>query len=664
MTHVGEHRTKPTPHGVSIAYLILGDGAYWHEIHELRPGQVTTIGRAPTNRIVVRDEICSRHHCEIFHTNTAWYVRDLGSRNGTRIDGVPVTGDWELEEGQTIQIGNTRLYFTYDAGRVYPQLANAEVLDGGTATAEGGADQPEIIQRRRRARYASDEVARDRTSRELASLYRMALSMGDARTPEQVADIALQTLIAGTAADIGAVLLHNDPTAPIAPDNLRIVAYRSSGDSEYQRVSASLSEICLKSREAVLARDISSDSRLSERDSLGEILAKSVICAPLRRGSQVLGLIHLYSTNLDNPLDQNDLDYTLAVADHVAIALDSLQERESLARGLQQARDENRTLRSQLQIETDLVGSSPAMQEVRRQISLIAPTDSTVLVRGESGVGKELVSRSIHFNSSRRNGPFVCMNCAALSETLLESELFGHEKGAFTGATNRKLGKFEQADGGTIFLDEVGEMSPAIQSKFLRVLEGHPFERVGGNTPIKVDVRVVAATNRDLEQAVKEKKFRADLYFRLNVVSIHIPPLRERKEDIPELAEHFLQRLLQRIPRPIQGFAPEAMQKLLDYPWPGNVRELQNAIERAVILCRDSLIRPQDLVLVDVSSAEGTGDDGGVPRITIEELERRHILAILDATGWHKSRAARILGIERSTLDRKLKRYGVTRPRR
>src|SRR5262249_21338782 len=259
----------------------------------------------------------------------------------------------------------------------------------------------------------------------------------------------------------------------------------------------------------------------------------------------------------------------VAVARQLGHATHQLQRQDSLTR-------ENRSLRDQLRVESELVGQSPAIRDVESQIGRVAGTNATVLIRGESGVGKELVARAVHYSSGRRDGPFVCLNCAALTETLLESELFGHEKGAFTGATEKKVGKFEAADRGTIFLDEIGEMSPGTQAKFLRVLEGHPFERVGGSTPIRVDVRVISATNQPLEQAVKEGTFRKALFFRLQVVEVRVPPLRERRTDVSLLAEHFLKRFVRETGRKIRGFTPAALKKMEEHPWPGNVRELRN----------------------------------------------------------------------------------------
>jgi DNA-binding NtrC family response regulator len=316
-----------------------------------------------------------------------------------------------------------------------------------------------------------------------------------------------------------------------------------------------------------------------------------------------------------------------------------------------------------------LVGRSPAMQEIYRVLARLMQTDLTVMITGESGTGKELVARALHDYGKRRNGPFVAINMAAIPRDLIESELFGHEKGAFTGATERKIGKFEAADKGTLMLDEIGEMSPKIQAKFLRVLEGHPFERVGGSQPIKVDVRVIAATNRDLEKAVAEGSFRRDLYFRLRVVEIFVPPLRKRPEDIIELANYFLDKYIAETGRKIRGFTPEALQCMKQYRWPGNVRELKNVIERAVVLTRSEYIDHDDLVLSTLRTAgdtdpgfyESSNGQGGPA--SLADVEKHHILETLNQTGWNKSRAAIILGIERSTLDRKIRRYDLVEER-
>lgn len=309
---------------------------------------------------------------------------------------------------------------------------------------------------------------------------------------------------------------------------------------------------------------------------------------------------------------------------------------------------------------TDIVGESTAMKRVFETLSLVAPSDATVLVYGETGTGKELVADAIHGNSLRAGKPFVKVNCAALPETLLESELFGHERGAFTGAARRKPGRFELADGGTVFLDEVGDMSLATQVKLLRVLQEREVEPLGGTRPLRVNIRLVAATHRDLEHEVKEGRFREDLFYRLNVVSVTLPSLRERRDDIPLLARSFLDIYRQRHARPVKGFLPKTLDALVRHDWPGNVRELENVIERAVLLCRSEYISTDDLpppmsssrqpVLLRVVMPPGT---------TLEEVEKEAILQTLHETGGNRTSASQRLGITRKTLQNKLKEYGL-----
>jgi two-component system response regulator HydG len=292
----------------------------------------------------------------------------------------------------------------------------------------------------------------------------------------------------------------------------------------------------------------------------------------------------------------------------------------------------------------------------------VAPSEATVLITGESGTGKEMVAGAIHFNSLRKNGSFVKINCAAITETLLESELFGHEKGAFTGADKRKEGKFRQAEGGTLFLDEVSEMSPAMQVKLLRVLQEREITRVGGDDVIKVDVRVIAATNKDLMREIETRRFRGDLYYRLNVVTLNVPPLRERREDIPLIARHFLTLFAKKNHKSIKGFTPQAMDRLLKYNWPGNVRELMNAIERGVVLSRSEYLGEEEFTLVlqtEPQEKEASAQRIGAAEPSLESVEKETILKALEMVSGNKSEAARRLGITRRTLHLKLKKYGM-----
>lgn len=331
-------------------------------------------------------------------------------------------------------------------------------------------------------------------------------------------------------------------------------------------------------------------------------------------------------------------------------------------------REENRLLKESLGIHFDrrnIIGRSRAMVGLLETVAQVAPSEATVLINGESGTGKEMIAGAIHFNSSRKDGPFVKLNCAAITETLLESELFGHEKGAFTGADRRKEGRFSQAGGGSLFLDEVSEMSLTMQVKLLRVLQERELTRVGGEATIAVDVRVIAATNKNLPDLIQSGAFREDLYYRLNVVNIEIPPLRQRRDDIPLLAQHFLKTFAEKNNRDIKGFTPKAMDDLIRHQWPGNVRELMNAIERAVVLTRAEYLGREDFPMI----LGGDIDPGSVPGATrgfdpggdlpLDELEKIAVLKTLEATGGNKSEAARRLGITRKTLHKKLKSYGV-----
>ena len=329
-------------------------------------------------------------------------------------------------------------------------------------------------------------------------------------------------------------------------------------------------------------------------------------------------------------------------------------------------KEENRILKEALGSQFDtrnIIGGSVAMVRLLETVAQVAPSEATVLITGESGAGKELIAGAVHFNSPRKDSPFVKMNCAAITESLLESELFGHEKGAFTGAHRRKEGKFRQADEGSLFLDEVSEMSLSMQVKLLRVLQEREFARVGGEDIIKVDVRVIAATNKDLMQEVESGRFREDLYYRLNVVTLDVPPLRERNEDIPLLAGHFLTTFAEKNHKRIRGFSPQAMDQLLRYAWPGNVRELMNTVERAVVLSRYEYIDEEDFPSHMKNGPADVNADSPlsapVAGHSLEEVEKGTILKTLELTNGNKSEAARRLGITRKTLHKKLKKYGV-----
>lgn len=359
----------------------------------------------------------------------------------------------------------------------------------------------------------------------------------------------------------------------------------------------------------------------------------------------------------------------LGAYDYLVKPLDFDLLKETLEQAIERSRHSvtNRELQRQLSETSEsqeILGNSAAMKSMLSFIGTVAPTEATVLITGESGTGKELVARALHQASARASRPMVTVNCAALAENLLESELFGHEKGSFTGADKRRDGRFVQADGGTLFLDEIGEMPLSLQAKLLRALQQGEVQRVGSDTPIHVDVRVLAATNRDLRKEAMEKRFREDLYFRLNVISIEVPALRQRVDDIPILAAYFLQRFSQRNHKVIKGFSPKALDCLIRYPWPGNVRELENAVERAVILCLGDLIDERDLPanIARIPAVEEKSADASelsLAGMSLDMVEKQAIESTMRRTGDNKSEAARLLGITRATLHNKLRKYGM-----
>ncbi|PKN69794.1 MAG: two-component system response regulator [Deltaproteobacteria bacterium HGW-Deltaproteobacteria-12] len=352
--------------------------------------------------------------------------------------------------------------------------------------------------------------------------------------------------------------------------------------------------------------------------------------------------------------------------DYLTKPLDFDELKIAIARATEHSglKKENEYLRERLGERFDrqsIIGQSPAMVKLLDTVSQVAATEATILITGESGTGKEMIANAIHYNSQRAGAPFIKINCAALTETLLESELFGHEKGAFTGADRKREGKFRQADGGSIFLDEVSEMSPSMQVKLLRVLQEREITRVGGSEVLKINVRVIAASNKDLKKEMGKGRFREDLFYRLNVVALHVPPLHARREDIPLLAQHFLNLFAEKNHKGIKGFTPQAMEKLLKYSWPGNVRELMNAVERAVVLSRAEYLSVDDLAFLsaDTAAAE-TSEQISLPEnVPLEEMEKRTILETLQTVGGNKSEAARRLGITRKTLRAKLDKYQV-----
>jgi formate hydrogenlyase transcriptional activator len=411
----------------------------------------------------------------------------------------------------------------------------------------------------------------------------------------------------------------------------------------------------------VLTPDLREDSRFVEHGPLIRDGLLSALSVPLRSKGKVIGTLNVGSREVGR-YDESDSELLLAIADQVVLAIQNMLAYEEVASLKQQLEQENLYLQEECRAEApfaDVVGESAAIRKVLAKIRMVAGTDSTVLVTGETGTGKELVVRAIHGLSARKEKILVKVNCAALPSGVIESELFGHEKGAFTGALTRRVGRFELANGGTLFLDEVGDLPQELQAKLLRVLQEGEFERVGGTQTLKVNVRLVAATNRDLASAVAEGRFRADLFYRLNVFPIAIPPLRERVEDIPRLVRHFVMIYAGKMGKSIGTIGEQVMAKLMAYHWPGNVRELQNVIERAVILATRGRIELDDHLAAPVAGARTKAV------ATLEEIERDHILSVLEQVGWRVSGergAASILGLKRTTLEARMGKLRISRP--
>ena len=646
----GEPGVLPAP-GAS---LVVRRGPAVREVITLRGNSRITIGRSSSNHIVLSDEKCSRQHCEVFPRRGVWVLRDLGSRNGIFVNEEPVK-EVELALGVVVGVGDWQLEYAASA-------APAEIpLESDSFVCVERATDSNIAPRLDQEGTRPGETG-------LPQLFLLTDSLANAGTEKELAETSLHGIIRAAGGSVGCVLLGKEP------GSMRTAAARLPGGDAWRAVINYLVTMVCTSGDALRFED-------SDPGGVTGPTIRGAVAVPIRTGinedrGPVEGVVLLFGGRDGTPLAHEHLEFTVAVAARMADRLGEIRDRTSLLQSSERAAGEARELREQLEVETELVRRSQTMQELRRTIGRIARTDATVLVRGESGVGKELVARAVHFNSQRKERPFVCVNCAALSESLLESELFGHEKGAFTGAGARKIGKFEAADGGTLFLDEVGEMSAEVQSKFLRVLEGHPFERVGGSEAITSDVRVVTATNRDLEAAVEEGSFRGDLYFRLHVIQIDVPPLRDRFEDIPEIVAFFIDRFRRKSATSVERFGSGALAELKRYPWPGNVRELKNVVERAVILSDGPVIDKDEIVMTGLklpSSNLETADfqmpaEGDRPstwsslaelELTLDAVEQRYVSAVLEKTDWNKSAASRLLEIERTTLDRKIKKYDL-----
>lgn len=578
---------------------------------------VTVIGRAAHCAVKISDECASREHCAIEKRPEGYILRDLNSRNGTMVNGGRVQ-EAKLGWGDRIQIGETQILFMLE------EEEGQTVVRRIRTTRRERDDLTETITLRAQDLDPAVIVESQDLSEYMNALYGAATRLVTLRDESSVIRALHELVTRCFRVKNGCVLLMDARTGEVQdryPDSARGVD-----------IGAALE--AMKEQEVVMNRRRSPPVTVSS------------MYAPLRGIAGVYGVIFVDNQGAEVEFTDYDLNALGLVGHQAGLQIENL-------RYLKRLEAEKRTLEQEVMGDWDLIGSPESVAMIEEFVRRVAPSDATVLIRGESGVGKELVARRIHAMSGRRAGPFVVVNCAAIPRDLVESELFGHEKGAFTGAAGMRRGHFEAAGGGSLLLDEIGELPLEMQAKLLRAIETKTFYRVGGHREVTADVRVIAATNRNLREEVAQGRFREDLYYRLNVVELVLAPLRERVRDIPVIAEHWIRRLNEKMGKRIEGLDEGAMQLLSRYPWPGNVRELKNVLERAVIFARGPKLTAEDF-----GSLQPTGE-GGANSLSLETVEREHIRRVMRMTGGNKVEAARLLGINRSTLYEKLQRYGL-----
>jgi transcriptional regulator with GAF, ATPase, and Fis domain len=611
------------------------------------PEGEATLGRDTSNAVNVVDPSVSRKHCMLRREDGRFQVCDLGSRNGTLVNGQQVKAEW-LEHGDEIAIGDSSFLFLIEEDKPCHAAGRVE-FDEGSPTAETKILQPKEVVYLQPERLLRELPTTSQVARNLNVLLKISRAVNAIRDLEELQAQLLDLIFEVVPAGRGAILLGGEDADEFKSQYART---RHAGQPQLVRVSRSIANQVMKENVAMLGVDVRGSGTLRDVESLAAEEVRSLLCVPLTVFDRVIGCIYVDNTSVRNRFQEEHLQMMAAVAGISAIALDN-------ARRLQWLEQENQRLSMEVRQEQNLVGEGPRIKEIYQFVAKAAPTDSTVLIEGESGTGKELAARALHRNSARRNKPFVAINCAAIPESLLESDLFGHERGAFTGAAIQKKGRLEIADGGVVFLDEIGELAPALQVKLLRVLQEREFERVGGTHSIKVDIRLIAATNRDLCEAVRNGQFRQDLYYRIAVVRLTMPPLRERKEDIPLLTRHFLQKYAQRCKVKAKPVSPEAMAALVNYDWPGNVRELENAIERALVLGAPEMLRLEDLPesVLEQAPAETVEEDNY--HASVKEFKKELILNAVEQARGNYVEAAKILGVHPNYLHRLIRNLAL-----
>jgi two-component system, NtrC family, response regulator HydG len=615
------------------AYLTILTGSRAGTNFPLDARRKTLIGRGTDCHISLPDPLCSRVHATLSFEADGWVVRDAESRNGTHVNGQK-TDEAMVADGTTIRVGSAE--FEFHETEEPPTAKGDDPLHTQTIV----QDFPIAVEESHEDSLAG--LPSTEQVKELMLLYQLCIRLLGSGDPNHVLEVALDLLRKRTNAAVVGFLSVDDkgglqPKIVIPPEAASRVT-----------LNESLNELVSRQGHAVWVANQTAGSVAGAQD-LGHFA--DAVCAPLVRRSvegerATIGAIHVYLE--DGRFRQSDFDFIITVANIVAISL--VRARAHIA-----LQSDYQRLVEQSPGHDELVGECPALREMKSKLNRMARAPGCVLVRGESGAGKELVARAVHRASPRADRPMVSVNCAAIPADLIESQLFGHKAGSFTGADRDHHGYFEQADMGTLFLDEVGELTLEGQAKLLRILEGHPFLPVGATVEVKVDVRVIAATNQDLQKYVRDKRFREDLYYRLSVFELHIPPLRDRGADVGLLVDFFLDHFRRLHGRPHLSLTDAARAKLLAYHWPGNVRQLRNVLDSAVVLADEDAIRPHDVALRD------SGSSSELETLRIDEWERRLITEALTRSSGSVPEAAKLLGLGRATLYRKIEQYHIDR---
>jgi len=594
------------------------------------------IGRETTATLSLPDSSVSRRHSQIERNGDEFIVTDLDSLNGTFVNDVPVKRR-NLEHGDRVRIGDSQFLFLRHEGDVPSESGEVQFDDrrlSGSTTQLRFNDALYLM------------------ARDLAALMKVSTTINAIRSLLELQKELLELMFEVVPAKHGAILLVDSSEKEGEEEFSSVFALdRVKGPDETIIVSRTVARQVLREGTGLLIGDRDHMAGL-EGESLVDAQMSSVLCVPLIMAGRSLGVLYLDTNEPDVHFDSDHLQLASAIAAITAVAIEN-------ARHIEWLESENKRLIADAGIVHSMVGESPRMRRVYQFIAKVAPTDSSVLISGESGTGKELAARAIHQNSKRSAKPFIAVNCAALTETLLESELFGHEKGAFTGALAQRKGRLEIADGGTLFLDEIGELSAPLQVKLLRVLQEREFERVGGTRTIKVDIRLLTATNRNLEDLITQGLFRQDLFYRLNVLQLEMPPLRQRQEDIPLLAKYFAVRSGEKCNRKITSISLTAQKRLLSYDWPGNVRELENAIERAVVLGTTDVMLLEDLPEAILETETRTMSAPTKYHEAVAETKKQIILQAMDQTKGNYTDAAKLLGVHPNYLHRLIRNLNL-----